>query len=228
MLRTPKKCCSANLMILSKYKRLQNNILEKNFFFVGKNIPIEQMQSVSTEDMCVRNLWYWIGDVIREAETIYSSSTSVEKYIVLGQYLCNNILYLKCKLIGFRSVTRNERDLSRFHRSIDFLGSLRCLNRTSHLMLLVEMPDEQRAQLMFSCSLEEPQSIECIDIDKVRVIRFVIWVGIQISEQFCIDTSFMAVWCTNVLPLCHVSCETNKHKVLTSAWEVSKRLKSEL
>lgn len=184
------------------------------------------MERVSTEEMRVCRKWFWIGDVLRKAQTDYSSKLSIADYNILFQYLCKTLLSLQCKPIGFRAVTRAERKLSRFNRAIDFLNRFQYLNRTTHLMLLVETPDKRRAQLMFSCSLDQPQSIECIDIDKVHMIRFVIWIGIQLSQQFLVDTSFVCVWCTNVLPLCHNLYTDNKHKLRQGAWVVSKKLKS--
>ena len=183
------------------------------------------MQFASTEDMRMQERWYWLGDAVREAESTYSSASCVEKHMSLCNYLCHSVLCLQCKPIGFRSVTRAERDLSRFHRSIDFLNGLWHFNRTTHLMLLVEMPDKRKAQLMFSCSLEEPQRIECIDVDKVHIIRFLLWVGSQLSSQFAFGSTFMMVWSTSVMPLCY-DTRNRKHKLQTQAWDALKRLKS--
>lgn len=155
---------------------------------------------LSTDQMRTVQKWLWIGDALREAATASSTARNILPHRMVIHYILKHMLMLKCKPLGFRKSTRSERRLSRFYDRFVFLKALARRNRSSHLTILVEMPTEQRVQLMVSSTLDCPMSVEFIDVDRVHCIRFHIWLACQLCKQYTFDESFVVIWCSTVLP----------------------------
>ena len=156
---------------------------------------------LSTDHMRTIRSWMWIGDALREAAKASSTARSILLHRDVIHYIVNHMLMLKCKPLGFRKSTRSERRLSRFYDSFTLLKSMSRHNRSAHLTILVEMPNKRQAQLMVSSTLDCPMCMECIDVDRVRCIRFHIWLASQLRKKYAFDESFVVIWCSTVLPL---------------------------
>lgn len=155
---------------------------------------------LSTDHMRTVHRWMWIGDALQEAAIASSTARNILAHQKFIHYILNHMLMVRCKPLGFRRSLRNERRLSRFHDGFIFLKALARRNRSAHLTILVEMPSKRQAQLMISSSLDCPMCMECIDVDRVKCIRFHIWLACQLCKKYAFDDSFVVIWCSTVLP----------------------------
>lgn len=140
--------------------------------------------------------------------------------------LAKNFIHLLCwhcripgKVVAFRDAEMKERRLSRFHTKTRFYGKLRRLNCSQHLIVLVQA-EESRAPLMISM-LKNKMCLEIIDVEKVKGIRFLIWLGVQILSQTpLLSTSFLSVWNETVIPICVRGAEPQVAQIRYHAWQI--------
>lgn len=102
--------------------------------------------------------------------------------------------------VAFREANAAEQHLSRFYSCIRFHRKLYKCNRSHHLIVLVK-ERQMLTPLMFSMH-REGNRLEIMDVSKVRAIRFLIWLGLQIQEATCLPTSFASIWNEVVIPCC--------------------------
>lgn len=120
------------------------------------------------------------------------------------------------RLIGFRRATLKESRASRFHEKL----VLHRARKSVHLMLLMKTSQEQNVQYMFSASINHLHTIECIDIDKVYVIRFLLWLGKELLDRLTLGPDFFSVWIDRVIPEILRDVKASRsYKVRTRRWE---------
>lgn len=102
--------------------------------------------------------------------------------------------------VAFREANAEEQHLSRFYSFIRFRRKLYKCNRSHHLIVLLKERQTLKP-LMFSMHRHEDR-LEIMDVSKVRTIRFLIWLGLQIQDTVCLPSSFLSVWNEVVIPHC--------------------------
>lgn len=156
---------------------------------------------VKTDDMRLERKCLWIGDILEACSEAAPRINDIQIIKPVLRILC--ALYVPGgQPLAFRRATRSESTLSRFFSPFRFHRSLRKVRRACHMVILTKYHD-RTAQIMLSASPNHLSWVECLDIDRVRHIRFLLWVGSQLQCQLALSDLFMSVWANTVIPVCH-------------------------
>lgn len=138
------------------------------------------------------------------------------------RFMCEKS-HVKGRILAFREARLREVRLSRFKMdNIRFCGRLRNRNKSAHVVVLVEH-EKLKRNIMFSTQRDAP-ILEIIDIDRVSAIRFLIWVGAQISKSHGTD-ELWTVWIETIIPTCMRDVGMRETPIISqNAWKSDQTL----
>lgn len=177
------------------------------YFLEADQIFEKKMKAsdLCTDEMHLVRDYYWVGDWIRflawAAPRASSGFIKVIKPLIWS--FCVNYIPDAQEVIGFRPATTQERMLSRFNCSnIYFTNPRLCRhNETFHVTMLVRTKSGRVFDSLFSASHHHLSWVEVLDTKRVCIIRYLVWVGLQLQLLHKMRFEFVMVWSDVLIPL---------------------------
>ena len=163
------------------------------------------MEKCNTEEMRRIRKCYWSGDFIDYIS--HNASRASKLWCMALQpllyFFCRAYVPTVSSVIAFRRSSRKEIGLSRFRQStFSYHQKLRILPKTAHFTVLIRDNEGIISECMFSACVRFPTYMECIDVNKVKRIRLLLWIGMQLCCTHSMNSNFMQVWIDVVMPYC--------------------------
>ena len=174
---------------------------------------VSNAETCTTEQMHALTVSFPLYRVLSHAASValYAGQPEVLRWKTLYMHILCVCVPDCVDLLAFRSSTEKERRLSRLYDGIRLLhrSPLRG-SASSHITFLIRTTERRRAQIMLSVLKRDSTLCECIDVDRVRKIRFMLWRGSCLGSTYALRSDFEVVWRDAVIPMTHVDLSAHQ------------------